>query len=181
MTRDIKKYSKHSIAIIGYRATGKTTVGKVVARELGWTFLDMDDLLIQRFGMTISQWVSINGWEAFRNKETELLRECATMERVVLATGGGVIERAENRKVLKENFLVVWLRSSVEEIVDRLSRDEKSLTHRPSLTERGLLEEVWTVYALREPLYNEVAEVIIEVDKRKPEEIKDLILGVKRL
>lgn len=167
--------SKHSLALVGYRAAGKTTVGKMVAEALGWIFLDMDDLLVQRFGMTIDKWVKNHGWESFRIRESELLRELSCKNRIVLATGGGVVEEDENRDVLKRNFFVVWLSCSVKETIARLASDERSRSNRPSLTGQGLLKEVGQVIERRKALYREVSDVVIEVDKMSPEEIKERI------
>lgn len=167
--------SKKSIAFIGYRATGKTTVGKMLALRLGWVFLDMDDLLVNRFGMTIKQWVEKYGWESFRFQEARLLREISLRSKIVLATGGGVVEKSENLEILKKNFFVIWLSCSVEEIVKRLAKDEKSIDNRPSLTGQGLLEEVQSVLDRREPLYREVSDVEISVDNKTPETIEQIV------
>jgi len=165
-----------SIALVGYRATGKTTVGRIMARQLGWTFVDMDELLVKRLGMTINDWVRLYGWNAFRDEETKLLKELSGEKHIVVATGGGAVERAENRNMLKENFIVVWLYCPLEEIVNRLKKDEKSSDYRPSLTGLGLIEEVSHVLSLREPLYREVAHIAVDVSNKSPEIISGNIL-----
>ncbi|MEJ5300728.1 MAG: shikimate kinase [Thermodesulforhabdaceae bacterium] len=166
----------YSLALVGYRATGKTTVGKILAHRLGWNFLDMDELLVKRFGMTISDWVSLYGWNSFRDEEMRLLKDLAVEKQVVLATGGGVVERAENRELLKKNFFVVWLKCSSEEILNRLKKDEKSFKYRPSLTELGLFNEIVHVLLVREPLYREVAHVSVDVNGKNPEMVSEEII-----
>ncbi len=173
-----RKLSKDSIAFVGYRATGKTTVGRIVAQRLGWIFVDMDETLMDRLGMTIAEWVRDKGWESFRAEESRLLAEVASSKHVVVATGGGVVEKLENRQILKNNFFVIWLSCPAEEIVDRLAKDEKSISNRPSLTGLGLLEEVSQVLSHREPLYREVADVVIDVHSKKPNEVCDLIVNI---
>jgi len=174
--RSDKPILSKSVALIGYRATGKTTVGKITALRLGWDFFDMDELLVKRLGMTINDWVRLYGWNAFRDEETELLKELSAEKHIVVATGGGVVERSENRSILREHFLVVWLYCSQEEIVNRLKNDERSSDYRPSITGLGLIEEVSHVLSLREPLYREIAHIKVDVTNKLPESISDDIL-----
>jgi shikimate kinase len=138
----------------------------------------MDEALVDRLGMTIAQWVKDKGWESFRTEESRLLQELSVKKRVVVATGGGVVEKPENRKILKNSFFVIWLSCSVEEIANRLAKDEKSINSRPSLTGLGLLEEVSEVLNRREPLYREVGSVVIEVSNKTPDEIGDFITQI---
>lgn len=159
------------IALVGYRATGKTTLGRLIAKYINWSFVDMDEMLTERLGMSIASWVSMKGWESFRRSESELLKELSGRERIVVSTGGGVVEDPENRELLRKSFFVLWLRACPKNICRRLKQDLVSIDQRPSLTGAGILEEVETVLKRREPLYSSVAHLIIKTDEDGPEEL----------
>jgi shikimate kinase len=164
-----------NIALIGFRATGKSTVGRILAAHLEWTFVDMDDELVSRFGTDIHDWVREHGWEAFRDAEAQLLAELAAGTRQVVATGGGVVIREGNRSRLKENFFTVWLQASVGNIEQRLAEDPKTASQRPPLTDLTLREEITTILMERTPWYEETADLLLNTDTQGP---ADLIKGI---
>lgn len=159
------------IAVIGFRASGKSTLGPLVARALGWRFVDMDEVLSASLGLSITAWVHRFGWESFREREAHLLLELSRDEKIVVATGGGVVEREENRKVLREAFFAVWVRCHPEILCRRLARDEKTGSSRPSLTGRDVLAEAAQVLARRTPWYEASSHLVLDGDTASPEEL----------
>jgi shikimate kinase len=171
-----------NIALVGFRASGKSALGRVLAERLHWTFVDMDEALTASCGPSIAAWVQAHGWEAFRQAEADLLRELASQQGLVVATGGGVVIRAENRKCLREAFLVVWLQASPETLHTRLLHDPKSGAQRPALTELPLQQEITTLLAQRAPWYREVAALTLTTDAQEPATLLRAILtGMGRM
>jgi shikimate kinase len=159
-----------NIALIGFRGTGKSAVGRLLAQRLGGAFLDMDEKLVESMGMDIREWVELHGWESFRDAESKLLASLAGKERLVAATGGGVVLREENRAALKAMFEVVWLRASSEVILARLAKDPKTAGLRPSLTGLPMREEVERLLLERNAFYEEAADEFLDTDDLAPEE-----------
>lgn len=162
---------KANISLIGFRATGKTTVGKILADRLGWRFIDMDDLLSESFGMNISDWVRDHGWESFREAESQLLETLAGQERIVLATGGGAILRATNRETLKRRFFNVWLKASAAVLFHRLAGDPKTDFSRPALTSLCLRDEIESTLRERERFYEETADLEMDTEESTAAEL----------
>ena len=160
------------IALIGYRGTGKSTVAKIVADSLGLRLIELDRLINERAGERIPEIVSKFGWDKFRQMETELLADALRKEDAVFDLGGGVVEREENRKLIKDNCFVVWLKASPRVIVDRI----KDQMHRPSLTGKSFVDEVPEVLARREPLYSSLAQMELDTESRTPEELAQEII-----
>ncbi|MHC1745448.1 MAG: shikimate kinase [Syntrophobacteraceae bacterium] len=171
---------KNKIALVGFRATGKSLIGKRLAESLGWSFVDMDDRLVESFGETIQSWVSRHGWDAFRDREAELLARLGEGERLVVATGGGAVLRPTNRKTLTEHFHVVWLRARKSTILARLSQDPRTAEYRPPLTGLSREAEIETLLAERKPLYETVADLVLDTDDKRPDElVANLMMGLR--
>lgn len=154
-----------SIILTGFMGAGKTSLGKAAAKVLKVPFLDTDDLIVQSEGMSISEIFRTKGEEYFRFLETETIRKLGKREsRYVLSVGGGLVLREENRPLLKQAGLVVYLRVGVDTLKERLSQD----TQRPLLHQgEGTLEEkIIRILKVREPLYLEAADVVIENDQK---------------
>ena len=166
---------ERNIALIGFRATGKSTVGKILARRLGKQFLDMDQRLTSEAGRSIATWVKQDGWDSFRRAESGLLRLISLQKDLVVATGGGVVLDAQSRRVLRESFFTVWLKATPETIYARLSSDPGSTQTRPSLSELPMKEEIEEVLFQREPLYSEVAGIEIDTEGKPTNLIADEI------
>jgi shikimate kinase len=147
------------IFLIGYRGTGKTSVARELAALLGVKWVDADAVLEVRAGKTIRQIFADDGEPAFRDLESSVLRDLATFGGVV-ATGGGVVLRPENREILKQG-LVVWLTAPAEVIWRRMQADVSTADRRPNLAQGGL-DEVKSLLAIREPLYRECASAIVD-------------------
>ncbi len=155
------------IYFVGPRASGKTTLGQHLAEITGARFLDTDAVLASRLGMSISAYVAQNGWDKFRQEEHKALRACMEMtdrEPAVIATGGGIVLLKENRDLLHETGTCFYIRVPVEEMVRRLQQDP-AVAQRPSLTGKGLCEEVAEVVSEREPLYCQTAHHVLDGTK----------------
>jgi shikimate kinase len=168
---------KAKIALIGFRATGKSLVGRILAQKLSWAFVDMDERLEASLGMDIQTWVKSHGWESFRKEESKLLERLASEQRAVVATGGGVVLDPANRKRLKDTFLVVWLQASSEVIFSRMSKDPITASQRPSLTGLPMREEVDRLLQERLLLYEEISDLVLPTDEASPDELTSSIAG----
>ncbi len=156
------------IILIGFRATGKTSVGKALADLLGLPFYDLDRLIERRAGKDISTIVAEEGWPYFRKLEREMMFEAASWPQGVIALGGGAVMHEDEMRLLKQNACVVWLKASPEIIAKRLSFDEKTATQRPSLTGLDVLEEIETLLTKREPLYHLFADLEVDSSEHDP-------------
>lgn len=168
------------ILLVGYRGTGKTTVGRILAQRLGWTFADSDDVVEAAAGKSVADVFAAGGETNFRDREAAALRDLCARERVVVATGGGAVLRAANRELFRSSGFVVWLTARPETIFSRLGSDPATSSRRPNLTPAGGMEEVRTLLAAREPLYREVAHFIVDADVPSPEAVADAILTAWR-
>jgi shikimate kinase len=161
---------QRNIALIGFRATGKSTVGEILARQLGREFVDMDQRLTSEAGRDIATWVRQDGWDSFRRSESGLLGIISKQKALVVATGGGIVLDPQSRRLLRKHFFTVWLKATPQTIYARLSSDPESLRTRPSLCELPMKEEIVKVLSERKPLYAQVA--IIEIDTEAKESIQ---------
>jgi shikimate kinase len=166
------------LALVGYRGTGKSTVGKILADRLHRPFLDADCEIEARAGRPIAAIFAVEGETAFRDWEEQTLRELVQHHPgVILATGGGAVVRATNRLLLQGFGLVVWLRADPPELARRLLADPRAEA-RPALTPAGTINEIASMLDARRPLYEEVADMAVDTLERSPEELADCILGL---
>ena len=164
-----------NIVLIGYRGTGKSVVGKLVAERLQMKCIAMDAKIVQRAGMSIADIVENHGWTAFRDMESEVARELAELDNIIIDTGGGVIERPENVEALQVNSRIVWLRASVTAIVSRIQGG----AGRPSLTGgKSFTEEVAEVLEQRTSKYKNAAQYEIDTDQLTPEQVADRVIEI---
>jgi len=162
-----------NIVLIGYRGTGKSVVGKLLAVCLGMQCVGMDAKIVEKAGMSIPKIVEKFGWPKFRDMESEVARELAGMDKLIIDTGGGVIERPENIKALQTNARIFWLKASVEVIVSRIRED----TQRPALiTGKTFTQEVAEVLEQRIPKYRSAAHYEIDTDPLTPEQVAERII-----
>lgn len=154
-----------NLFLIGYRCTGKTTLGKALARRLGWSFVDTDRRIVEATGISIAQMVAVHGWPFFRQQERQTLCEVSGGEHQVVATGGGVILDERNVSAMKNTGRVVWLTASEKIIQARMLDDEATAGNRPALTGQGLIAEITSVLTLRRPLYEKAADYQIATDR----------------
>ena len=160
-----------NIVLIGMRGSGKTAIGKLLAKRLGKQFIEMDELIVQRLGQSIPEIVNRYGWEKFRDTEEEITREVAGLDNVINATGGGVVTREENIRELKKKGKLFWLKASTDTLLRRIGNDPS----RPSLTGKSQREDMEVVMAERSPIYERAADFIVDTEGKMPEEVVETI------
>jgi len=165
-----------NIALIGFRATGKSTIGEILARRLGMRLIDMDRYLTSEAGRDIATWVKQEGWDSFRKAESRLLEIISLEEGLVVAAGGGIVLDPQNRTVLRKHFFTVWLKAATPTIQARLSADPGSPRTRPALSELPMQEEIVKVLSEREPLYSQVADIEIDTEEKQTVRIAEEII-----
>lgn len=166
---------KRKVILTGFRATGKSSVGRMLAERLEVSFIDMDDVLVARYG-EIADLVKERGWDYFREREKELLEELVATREAVISTGGGAVMHKDVWQKLKETGLVVWLTSDLEMICKRLGEDPASPDQRPSLTGQDIRSEAAAILAEREPLYREGSH--LEVDSNRS--LEDVVAEIEK-
>lgn len=164
-----------SIILIGYRATGKTTLAKLLAERLGWEWIDADVEIERRAGKSIAAIFAQEGEKAFRDLEAAVVADLGGRERIVVATGGGAPMRPENRNAMRRGT-IVYLTARPETIHRRMTGDATTAARRPSLTEKDPLAEILHLLSIREPIYRELAHWEIDTEGKTPAEIADEIL-----
>jgi len=162
---------KH-LFLTGYRGSGKSTIGKLVAGHLSFAFVDTDVEIELQSGNTIAEIFARSGEAAFRDLESQQLSQLRSLtEPAVVSLGGGSILRQENRECIKQLGRTVWLQASPENIFDRISKDVNTQTRRPKLSKLGDLEEIRSILAERSVLYEEVADMCVSTDELPMESI----------
>lgn len=152
---------------------GKSTIGRLLAKELRVPFKDSDKEIEQRTGADIPWIFDVEGEQGFREREQAVIAELSMQDGLVLATGGGAVMRPENRRALHAGGRVVYLHTSVDQQIDRTSRDR----NRPLLRTANPAQVLRDLMTLRDPLYREVADIIIETDERPPRMVVQEILS----
>ena len=171
------KFQKEKVILTGYRATGKTCIGKILADLLDFRFIDTDEAIEKRQGESIAEMVDRGGWELFRRQEENMLYELANRSHIVIATGGGAVMHETAWKKLRQNALAVWLTADVKTICQRLDSDDDTEDQRPALTEMGTMDEIAMVLSMRQPLYEKSSDLKIETDSKTVEEVAEYILA----
>lgn len=172
---------KKHLFFIGYMGSGKTTVGNALSEMTGLPVLDMDEAISKSFDMPIRQIFDTFGEEAFRNAETELLREIADLEApLIVSCGGGVPLRKENRDLLKENGKTILLEASIDELIKRLSSDNESENQvsRPLLNTSITPDSIGDMIEKRKAAYEEAANFTILTDGLTPTEIASRVIDL---
>jgi shikimate kinase len=154
-----------NLALIGFMGTGKTSVGRLVAEQLHFDYLDTDEIIQSRTGRTITDIFEKDGEPAFRKLEQQLVSELAARKRTVIATGGGLPTNPVNLASLKTHALIVCLWASPEKILERV----RNQTHRPLLRNSNPGLKIRELLAVREPFYRQ-ADVLINTDLRSVRE-----------
>lgn len=165
-----------NIFLIGYRCTGKTSVGKLLAEKLEWAFADSDAEIVKAHGMSISEMVAKHGWDFFREKERAVIAQLSQSDRYIVATGGGVVLNPENMRDMKANGVIVWLKAMPETIMKRILSDEHTEALRPALTSKGFLGEIEETLAARTPLYESAMDFYVDTDHLSADEIAESIV-----
>lgn len=165
-----------TIALIGYRGTGKTTVAQLLALQLGYDWVDADVEVELALGMSIADFFEQSGEERFRAVESQVVAKLCARAKTVLALGGGVVLREDNRQILADCGRVVWLKASAATLQRRIAHDPTSLGRRPSLTNYGGQAEIEALLAQREPIYRSCATLEVDTEDRTPEAVAEEIL-----
>ena len=153
-----------NVVLVGPMGSGKTSVGRRLACVLKRDFFDSDFEIVARTGVAIDHIFDVEGEKGFRKRETQMLKELCDISNIVIATGGGIVIKEENRVLLKRNSFVVYLSSSVEQLVKRTAKSKS----RPLLEQSSNREKtIRDLVNIREPLYQEVADVVIDTTGKK--------------
>jgi shikimate kinase len=160
------------IAFVGMPGSGKSTVARQLAKRLGWVFADSDAQIEERVGRTIRAYFDREGEASFREVEAAVIDEASALRATVLATGGGVVLRADNRKRLRERCRVVYLKSSPDELHRRLRHDSS----RPLLRVADPLARLRSMYEERDPLYREVAHFTVDTGRPSVSALVNMVL-----
>jgi shikimate kinase len=166
-----------NLVLIGYRATGKTTLARLLAERLQWSWIDADVEIERRAGKSIARMFAEDGESAFRDLEAQVIADLCAQEQLVLAAGGGAPLRPESRQAMRGGGTVIWLQARPETILRRMSADATTLARRPSLTDKNPLDEILHLLQRREPIYRESAHLAIDTEGKTPVQIVGEILG----
>jgi shikimate kinase len=160
-----------NIVLIGFMGSGKTSVGREIARRLGWEFVDTDELVETTAGRTIPDIFAKEGEPTFRRIESKVVQEVASREHAIIATGGGVVLRPENVAALRANGVLVLLDASPETLFERIRGE----THRPLLQVADPVGRIRELLAQRQPFYAQ-ADVVVDTTGRTVSDVADEVL-----
>ena len=174
------KLDRPLLFLIGYRGTGKTTVARALAVQLGWQWIDADDVLERRHGRSIRSIFESEGEIGFRDKEEAILGGLCRLKDHIIATGGGVVLRPGNRELLTKYGRVVWLTADVATLWQRMQGDVRTADRRPNLTVGGI-EEIVEILPARAAHYGSCADLTVSTEGRVPEQIAaEIVQGLSR-
>ena len=166
-----------NVVLIGYRGTGKSSVARMLSKELNFPVFNMDEKITEKAGMSVSQIVEKFGWDKFRDLESKIAEQVSNLDNYIIDTGGGVILRDKNVKNLRENGKIFWLRADVPAIVKRIRHG----THRPSLTEgKSFVDEIEEILIQRKEKYEKAADYTIVTSKLSPSAVAKQIVSLMR-
>ena len=165
-----------NLFLIGYRCTGKTTVGKSIAAAIDWLFVDSDDLVVKECRKNIADIIDTEGWQAFRRMERSVIGRVCTRDRQIVATGGGAVLDADNVMEMKKSGTIVWLRATDGTIRERMLQDKNRRTFRPALTDKEPGAEIRDVLQARHPCYQNASDFSISTDDLSIEDIAGQII-----
>jgi shikimate kinase len=154
--------SGQSIFLVGPMGVGKTTIGRQLAKLLGYEFLDSDHEIEAKTGATIAWIFDVEGEAGFRQREQAMIDDLTRRRGIVLATGGGAVINPENREALKQRGLVVYLKADVDELIKRTSHDK----NRPLLQTENPRQKLEALIREREPWYLEVADLVFDTQRK---------------
>lgn len=161
----------NNIFFIGLMGAGKTTIGRLIAKQMGMTFYDSDHEIEVKTGVKIPLIFELEGEAGFRKRESAIIEELSQLKNIVLATGGGAVLLPENRKCLKNNGKIIYLRGNVHDLWLR-TRNDKS---RPLLQGGNMKQKLEKLYAERDPIYTALADCIVDTGPQSAAEITQFI------
>ena len=157
---------------------GKTTIGKILASELGYKFIDTDAEVEKKAGADITWIFDVEGEQGFRVRESKALEEIASESNQVISTGGGIILNENNRKIIKDSGVCIYLSASREHLLARIAKDKK----RPLLQVDDPGKILDQIIAARAPLYKDVASLVVQTNSRPPRQlVKEIVKNLKKL
>ena len=164
------------LTLIGYRATGKTTLARLLSERMGCDWIDADVEIERRAGKSIARIFAEDGEPVFRDLEARVIADLCRRQRLILAAGGGAPLRPESREAMRTGGKVVWLKATPTTIQARMSGDQTTANRRPNLTSQGGLEEIVQVLTRREPIYRQTAHLEVDTEEKSPGQIVEEIL-----
>ena len=169
---------KEFIVFVGPMGAGKTTIGRILAKELGFQFYDSDKEIEKRTGTNIPWIFDVEGESGFRDRESAVIKELSELKNVVLATGGGAMMRPENRDAVTKYGFIIYLNTSVDQQFHRTHKDK----NRPLLQgEKDAFQVLSDLYELRDPIYRSVADLVIDTDKKALKGVvKDIVFALEQ-
>lgn len=172
----MKTNNTGNIFLVGLMGAGKSTIGRQLARELGKQFRDSDSEIEKRTGVSIDVIFDIEGEQGFRRRETRMLKELVEERGIVLATGGGAVLASENRQLLGDNGLIIYLKASAEHLAGRVKLDRR----RPLLQTGDKLAKIRELMTQREPVYQQLADMVVETNNRSiPRVVREISKMIK--
>lgn len=163
-----------NLILCGMMGCGKTTIGRKIAENTGKRWLDTDDFIVEKHGK-ITDIFAKHGEAYFRDLETETVRALAQEDGLIISVGGGLVLRAENNALLRQNGKIVYLRANIETLLSRLQKD----TQRPLLqSDEGLSTRLTGLLTVRAPIYERVCDYAVDVDGKTPDEIAAEIVAL---
>ena len=166
----------NNLFLIGFRCTGKSSVGRSLSEKLGRPFIDTDSLLVIEQQMSINEIVGAYGWEGFRQMEHTVLKKVCTADEQVVATGGGVVLNEDNVMRMQKSGRIIWLKATPETIKIRMLQDKDSREFRPALTLDDSISEIEETLSAREHLYKSATDLFVDTDDRDTHVITDIIM-----
>lgn len=157
-----RKFQSGNLILVGLMGSGKTTMGRTLARHLGKTFVDSDEEIIKRTGVTIPHIFDVEGESGFRLRETAAIRDLVGRDNMVLATGGGAVLAEQNRALLQQNGIVIYLKASVHDLWQRTRHDR----NRPLLQTGNPYAKLTELFHQRDPLYQQVSDIVGQSGKQ---------------
>ncbi len=168
---------KSHVYLMGYRGSGKSTVGRLLAAKLKWSAVDSDDVIEHNCGKSIREIFAAEGESGFRDLEQSALQQITSIDRPsIVSLGGGAILREANRLLICTSGNVIWLRATPETLYARIAGDGTTAQRRPNLSRAGGLAEVVDILARREPIYQQMADFIVDTDAMDADTICDRVL-----
>jgi shikimate kinase len=165
---------KTNVFLVGPMGAGKSTIGRLLAAELNFSFRDSDRVIEERTGADIPWIFDMEGEEGFRDRETAVLQELTGEENAVIATGGGIVLREKNRGLMSQSGFVCYLTASIDQLVERTARDKK----RPLLQVENPRQKIIDLVAQRDPIYRSAADFIVSTDRRSPKAVAQEIASL---
>jgi len=168
-----RKLESGNLILVGMMGSGKTTMGRVLARQLGKEFADSDEEIIKRTGVTVPHIFDVEGEAGFRQREAAAIRELAGRDNMVLATGGGAVLDGDNRAILKQSGIVIYLKASAHDLWQRTRHDR----NRPLLQTENPYARLVELFQQRDPLYRQVSDIVVQSGKQSAHTLMLRLVG----